>query len=206
MREGEGTAKAAAMRKLSALLLLTLAACDQPAPAQRVDLAEPRPSPPQVMMESPDTSEGFWSVADNGHAIRFGNAGEPPLLTLDCILREGAEPQMEIVRHAPASPGLTALFPIIGNGVRSRFMADAVLDEGEWRWEARVPASDAKLEVFTGTRQILATLPGRGMLDIHGSRIPGEFVTWCRAGGEIRNVQPETEEERAENQLDPAYK
>lgn len=186
--------------------LALLSACDQPAPAQRVEFAEARPAPPQVMMQSPDTSKGYWSVADNGHAIRFGNAGDPPLLTLDCILRDSEEPQMEIIRHAPAAPGLSALFPIIGNGVRSRFMADAVLDEGEWRWEAKVPASDGKLEVFTGTRQILATLPGRGMLNIHGSRIPGEFVTWCRAGGEIRDVRPETEAERAENQQDPDFK
>ncbi len=190
----------------AALVLFALASCDQPAPANRVELTEPRPALPQVMMESPDTSEGYWSVAPNGHAIRFGDAGEPPLLTLDCILREGAEPQMEIIRHAPASPGLTAIFPIIGNGVRSRFMADAVLDEGEWRWEASEPADDGKLEVFTGTRQILATLPGRGMLDIHGSRIPGEFVTWCRAGREIRDVRPETAQERAENQEDPDFK
>ncbi len=194
------------MRLVPIAALALLAGCDQPAPAQRVQLSDARPAAPMVMQQSPDTSEGFWSVADNGHAIRFGNAGEEPLLTLDCLLRDGEEPQMEIIRHAPASPGLTALFPIIGNGVRSRFLADAVLSNGEWRWEALVPAEDSRLDVFTGTRQILATLPGRGMLDIHGSRIPGEFITWCRAGGRAVEVQPETAEERAENQLDPDFK
>ena len=127
------------------------------------------------------------------------------MLTLDCKLGDGP-PQLDIIRHAPASPGLTAIFPIIGNGMRSRFMADATLNEGEWRWEASVPASDARLDVFTGTRQLLATLPGRGMLDIHGSRIPGEFINWCRAGGETVEVQPETAAERAENQQDPDFK
>lgn len=198
-------------RLLSFLPLLAapamLTACDRatPAPVQRVDMATQQRSLPQVMEQSPDTSAGFWSVAESGHAIRFGNEGEPPLLTLDCKL--GAdEPQLDIIRHAPASPGLTAIFPIIGNGVRSRFMADAVLAEDEWRWEASVAAEDSRLDVFTGTRQVLATLPGRGMLDIHGSRIPGEFITWCRAGGQLREVTPETEEERAANQLDPDFK
>ena len=56
-------------------------------------------------------------------------------------------------------------------------------DEAEWHWEARLPAEDPQLEVFTGTREIIATLPGRGTLEIGGGRIPGEFVDWCRAGG-----------------------
>ena len=72
---------------------------------------------------------------------------------------------------------------MIGNGMRSRFLVDTRLSDGEWLWEATVSADDPKLDVFTGTRQLLATLPGGGMLDIQGSRIPGEFVTWCRAGG-----------------------
>ena len=171
------------MRIPAFLLLLTLTACDQPAPQQRVDLGEPVPALPQVIDESPDTSAALWVVNAGGQAIDFGNEGEAPLLSLACRLDE-AEPQLAIIRHAPARPGLSALFPVIGNGMRSRFLTDAQLAEGEWRWEAVLPAADPQWEVFTGPRALTATLPGRGMLEIRGSRIPGEFVTWCRLGGE----------------------
>ncbi len=60
----------------------------------------------------------------------------------------------------------------------------------EWRWEAHVPAADPQLDIFEGTRELTATLPGRGMLEIAGSRIPGEFVAWCRAGGEMPEASP----------------
>ena len=93
-------------------------------------------------------------------------------------------------------PGQTALFPIYGNGVRSRFLADATLADEEWRWEARLPASSPQLDVFAGPRQLIATLPGKGMLEIEGSRIPGEFVEWCRAGGRVMMAE-EREQEMA---------
>ncbi|TIX50608.1 hypothetical protein [Alteraurantiacibacter aquimixticola] len=179
-----------------ALAVLVLAACGEeaPAPQQRVDLGEPRPAAPEVMAVSPDTSEATWSVDEDGQSIEFGNLGEGPLLTLACRLG-GEEPQMAVIRHAAARPGLSALFPVIGNGMRSRFMVDAVLEENEWRWEGVLPADDPQLDVFTGTRALTATLPGRGMLEIRGSRIPGEFVTWCRAGGETVAVEAEEGED-----------
>ncbi len=141
-------------------------------------------------MQSPDTSEAFWSVDEDGQAILFGNEGEPPLMSIACRL-DANPPQLAIIRHAAARPGLSALFPVIGNGMRSRFLVDAKLSEGEWRWEGTLPADDPQLDVFTGTRDITATLPGRGMLEIAGSRIPGEFVNWCRTGGQA--LQPEAE-------------
>lgn len=173
-------------RTLSLFLALSLlSACDvaPSSPEQRVDLSNiPAPSnvPP---LESPDTSDASWRVDENGRAIRFGNEGEAPLMSLACLLSD-APPQMVIMRHAPAQPRQKALFPVIGNGMRSRFLVDAGLYEGEWRWEGTLPASDPQLDVFTGTRDMTATLPGGGMLEISGSRLPGEFVSWCRAGGQ----------------------
>lgn len=174
-----------------------LAACQQQ--------SEPAPEPTRISLEdtrvaqgvayaSPDTSEGRWSVAASGQAIHFGNEGEAPWLTLECAL-EPEPTELVIIRHAEAFPGQSALFPFVGNGMRSRFFADATLDDGEWRWEARLPTDDAQLAVFEGTRDFTATLPGHGMLEIGGSRMPGEFLEWCRSGGEAALTGPESDSE-----------
>ena len=188
-----GQVRAALLASLAAALVL--AACDRaPPPVQRVDLAEAGPAMPRVMEVSPDTSLAGWRVADDGQALHFGNAGADPLLSLACRPGENP-PQISVIRHLTALPGQGALLPVIGNGMRSRFMVDATLADGEWRWEAKLPAADPSLDVFTGPRDLTATLPGGGMLEIAGSRLPGEFVTWCRAGGVVRpTVEPEAEE------------
>jgi hypothetical protein len=139
-------------------------------------------------LDSPDTKEARWIVDENGQAIHFGHEGAEPLMTLDCRLGDGPA-QMRIIRHVTARPGQGALFPVIGNGLRSRFLVDAKLAGDEWRWEGTVPATDPALDVFTGPRQLTATLPGGGMLEIGGSRVPGEFITWCRAGGEVMKAE-----------------
>lgn len=173
------------MRGAMLLPVLLLAACERGEPVARVELAESGDAPVQVMRQSPDTLGAAWRVAENGRAIEFAKPGETALLTLACLLGDNAPPQMLIVRHAPALPRQTALFPVIGNGMRSRFMVDARLTDGEWRWEGVLAASDPMWDVFTGPRELQATLPGGGMLKIEGSRIPGEFVTWCRENGRV---------------------
>lgn len=182
------------MRRCLPLALLALAACEQqPAVPQEgvqrvvLDEAGPRQA---VADPSPDTSAAHWSVSDDGQAIRFGTGGEAPLLTLGCEV-EAAPPQFVIIRHARALPGQGALFPVLGNGMSSRFLVDATLGEDGWHWEARLPAEDPQLDVFAGNRDLIATLPGRGMLEIGGSRIPGEFLEWCRAGGRPEPVETE---------------
>ncbi len=104
---------------------------------------------------------------------------------------------LRVIRHVAARPGEKALFPVIGNGLISRFKLDGTLREGEWRWEGALPASDPLLDVFTRGGKLEATLPGGGSLAIDSSRIPGEFVTWCRAGGTLQRV------EAAEKAADP---
>ena len=176
------------------LLPLALAACDRaPPPVQRIDLATARATP-RVLEQSPVTTFAVWQVADNGQAIHFGNPGVAPLLSLACRPTVNP-PEISVIRHLTALPGQGALFPVIGNGMRSRFLVDATLADGEWRWEARLPAADPMLDVFTGPRELLATLPGGGTLEIAGSRLPGEFVTWCRAGGQVPQGPTEPTEE-----------
>lgn len=189
------------MRHGLPLLLILLAACDRQAEVPREDVQrvslEGMEARQAEADPSPDTSAASWSVAANGQAIRFGNEDEPPLLTLACVL-DAEPPEMVIIRHARALPGQEALFPVLGNGMTSRFMVDARLSESEWHWEARLPASDPQLDVFAGPRDLVATLPGRGTLEIAGSRIPGEFLEWCRVGGETPQVENDPEEAVAE--------
>jgi hypothetical protein len=182
--------------KAPALLitLLFLAACDRgetPVQAQRISLDDAR-SRPSEPLASPDTKDASWTVRPNGQAIDFGKAGGPPLLSLECRLRQE---QMAVVRHAPARPGQEALFPVIGNGLVSRFKVDATLAEKEWRWEGTLPAADPQLDVFAGQQELQATLPGGGMLVIEGSRIPGEFVNWCRSGGQAPSIEADEPED-----------
>lgn len=169
-----------------------LSACDRsadapPEPPQRISLDQARRMPAEPL-PSPDTNGARWTVSGNGQAVDFGPPGGQPMLTLACALRESPA-RLRIVRHVAARPGEKALLPVIGNGTISRFMADATLSDGEWHWEAVLPANDPMLDVFTGPRELEATLPGGGSLLIEGSRIPGEFVDWCRAGGRVLRAE-----------------
>ena len=178
--------------------LLSLVACDraeEPVDPQRISLDAAR-GEAREPLASPDTDDARWAVAPDGQAVAFGNAGERPFLSLACRVKDDP-PTIRVIRHAEARPGEKALFPVIGNGTISRFKADAALEDDEWRWQAVVPADDALLEVFTGARDIEATMPGAGTLLIEGSRIPGEFIRWCRAGGQVREVVAEEQAEEA---------
>ena len=177
--------------------LLPLVACDraeEPVDPQRISLDAAR-GEAREPLASPDTDDARWTVAPDGQAVAFGNAGERPFLSLACRVKDDP-PTIRVIRHAEARPGEKALFPVIGNGTISRFKADAALEDDEWRWQAVVPADDALLEVFTGAREIEATLPGAGSLIISGSRVPGEFIAWCRRGGAVSEAV--TEERTAE--------
>ena len=102
---------------------------------------------------------------------------------------------MNIIRHVAAPPGAGAFFAVLGNGMAARMKVDARLSGSEWRWEGAYPADAAELDVFTGPRDITATLPGGGMLEIAGSDLPRQFVQWCRDGG----VDEPAEEADADN-------
>lgn len=168
-----------------------LAACggdpEEPTQGQRFSLEAARAQVAEPLL-SPDTTGASWSVSEDGRAIDFALPDREPLLTLACNLRQ-APAKLTLVRHAPAQPGQKAILPVIGNGMIVRFMVDAALADGEWRWQGALPAGDPQLDVFTGSRELEATLPGGGTLLIGGSRIPGEFVNWCRAGGRVLRAE-----------------
>lgn len=185
-------------RHITLLPLLILAACsggDEPVEARRFALEDARNGPGDPL-PSPDTRHARWTVAPNGQAIDFGVSADQPMLTLACDVRADP-PRLRIIRHVVAQPGKKALLPVLGTG-NSRFAVDATLRDGEWRWEGVLPASDRAFDVFETTGRIEATLPGGGSLQIEGSRIPGEFVEWCRAGGQTRRPEGAEAAEDAE--------
>ncbi len=53
-----------------------------------------------------------------------------------------------------------------------------------WRWEGTYPANAPELDVFTGQRDVEATLPGAGTLRIGGARCRASSSSWCRRNGE----------------------
>jgi len=193
---------------LSAALVLiaSLGACggssEEPVQAQRFSLDAARYKPAEPAL-SPDTRGARWTVSENAQAIAFGREGADPWLTLACDVR-AAPASLTLIRHVLARPGQKAMFPVLGNGTISRFKVDARLGDGEWRWEGKLAASDPQLDVFTGQREIEATLPGGGTLLIEGSRIPGEFVNWCRAGGRVQRAQASEAAEDAQATDRPA--
>lgn len=137
-----------------------------------------------LVTPSPDSNGALWRTAANGREIAFGKPADMDYLSLSCRLSADAPPQLGIIRHAQSQPGAKALFAVMGNGMISRLNLDAALLDDGWRWEGIYPASAPELEVFTGPRDIVATLPGAGRLEIAGSALPREFIEWCRRNGE----------------------
>jgi hypothetical protein len=168
---------------LAALLILT--ACGRQAPVPEATFSEDQSAATLAPNPKPDSTDAKWVIAADGRGIDFGKPAATPLLSLTCqISKNTAPPQLTVIRHARSEPGAKALFAVLGNGIVSRLKLDAALAGKEgWRWEGRYPASAPELDVFTGPRDIDATLPGGGQLHIAGSGLPREFIEWCRRNG-----------------------
>ncbi|HTN13725.1 MAG TPA: hypothetical protein VL094_02845 [Sphingomonadaceae bacterium] len=174
------------MRYLWALgASLLISACDRP-PVQRIELDEAQSAAALALNPSPDSTGAAWRIAPDGTGIDFGQEKQQPFLTLRCALAKDTAPRLAVIRHAQSQPEAKALFAVLGNGVTARLKLDATLSKtAGWRWEGLYPADAPELDVFTGLRDIEATLPGAGTLKIPGSPLPREFLGWCRRGGAL---------------------
>lgn len=187
---------------LSAVPLLFGCGSEEPTPAQSQRIALGESGPPQAIVLEADSQSMAWQVRPDGNSLAWGQPPEPPLLTLQCLLsaQDQDQPQLSIIRHIAAPPGARAFFAVLGNGMAARLKVDAQLAENEWRWEGSYPADAAELDVFTGPRDITATLPGGGMLEIGGSDLPRQFIQWCRNGGVAEPAEnPEAGDETADS-------
>jgi hypothetical protein len=168
--------------------LLLLAGCGRPQGADT-----PVEADEVLLTPSPDSKGAAWRIAANGLGIHFGKNPAAPYVSLGCKLSSSQPPQLSVIRHASSDPGAKALFAVLGNGIAARFKVDAVMAKGEgWRWEETLPASAGQFDVFSGPREIEATLPGAGMIVFPPSNLPREFIDWCRRNGEDLPA-PETE-------------
>ena len=164
--------------------VLALAACGRPQgeAAAADDFIDPEQ---MILTALPNSTGARWTIWANGLGIGFGKDAAAPYISLTCRLKSGQQPRLTVIRHATSEPEAKALFAVLGNGIAARFKVDAVLADGEgWRWEATLQASAGEFDVFTGPREIEATLPGAGTILFPPSNLPREFIAWCRRNGE----------------------
>lgn len=167
---------------LAASIVLSLSACNPPAAetyVARVPMgAREAPSAPIV---SPDTDGAVWAPDARGeNRIVYGKPGQALLFALACSL-ERSTPMLRYTRHAAADAHAKAILALIGNGHVVRLKIDATRTGAKWRWEGSTPAYSPDFEVFTGGRQVEATVPGAGSVILNPSPLPGELVTRCRS-------------------------
>ena len=169
---------------------LQLTACERQTPAPEPTFNEEQSAAALALNPKPDSTDAKWTIAVDGRGIDFGTPAVTPLLSLSCqISKSAAPPQLTVIRHARSEPGSKARSAVLGNGIVSRLKLDAVLSGKDgWRWEGHYPASSPEVDVFTGPRDIAATLPGGGELHIAGSGLPREFIDWCRRNGVERKA------------------
>ncbi len=166
------------------LPLLALAGC-KPPPAD-TDVAAGEAIAPASLSEpidSPETEGAIWADSQTARRILYGIPGQPPLMTLACGEANG-QPNIRLTRYALADKGAQAFAALIGNGHVSRIPVDATEVEGVSIWLGDIPASDPKLEVLTGSREVGVTIPGAGRLVLNPSSRPGELIETCRAAAE----------------------
>lgn len=164
--------------------LLALAACKPPPTdadlASRDAILTDGPSEP---IDSPDTEGAIWADSRVSGRLLYGIPGQPPLLALECIGSVSA-PAIRITRFASADKGAGALAAFIGNGHVARIPVDATEVDDESMWQGEVSASDPRLEVLTGRREVALTIPGAGRMVLNASSRPGELIESCRLAAE----------------------
>ncbi|KUO58166.1 MAG: hypothetical protein APF78_07125 [Sphingomonadales bacterium BRH_c3] len=165
-----------------------LAACKPPPTDADIAVSEPAaPRGPSEPIDSPDTEGAIWADSAVPARIIYGIAGEPSLISLGCIEAQGV-PTIRLTRYAQADANAKAFAALIGNGHISRIPIDATEVDGEWLWQAELPASDPDWEVLTGRREVAVTIPGAGRVVLNPSPRPGVLIESCIASAPAETI------------------
>ncbi len=167
-----------------AFVATVLASCHRgeqaPVEAKRISLSDVR-SQGEQPLPSPDTKGASWAVSGSGQAIDFGRPGETPFVSLLCSVKAG-QPQVTLVRHAPARPGEKALFPVIGNRIISRFKVDATLADREWRWQGTLAGRRSLARSLRRAARARGDIAGRRHGQDRGQRGSGAIPRLVSSG------------------------
>lgn len=168
----------------SVVLLLILAACQPAAPdpnaVERIDLdAKVEQAPLKGGL--PSAANAAWELAPDSKSLRFANPAGEALLSLACEVPRDEPARIRFVQFAAAPPGAKALFALVGNGMVARIDMDARREGDRWLWRGSLPADAFKLDVLTGDRELIATMPGGGEITLPPSPLPRQLIEWCRA-------------------------
>lgn len=167
---------------LAAGALILLAACKPPPTDAGLDREMPveEPTFASEPLPSPDTEGAVWARSTAEGRIIYGTPGEPALVALECVEREGQSEALRIARLAPADEGAGALLALIGNGAVGRIEVDATELGSRQVWQGELPAADTAWEPLAGPRQVTLTVPGAGMVTLNPSAMPWELLSECR--------------------------
>ncbi len=163
------------------LIPLALAACSPSAASTDSDAAplgavrmampasEPIPGRPVA------DAQGIWAAAPDARTVRFGFAGQGPLLSLEC--RAGA---LIVTRHIAAEIGAQALFALQSSERILRLPVDATSVPGMrgYLWQGTLAADDPGAEVFAAS--FSGTLPGGGRIEVSASDVPRGLIQRCK--------------------------
>lgn len=144
--------------------------------------------------------QGAWSLLADGRTALYGLPGARALMAVECEGRFEGTPQLIVTRYAQAERGAEAVFAIQGNRRILRVPMRAVMlrdrdGGGESAWRGTVPIADERVEVFLGTGEIAATLPGAGRLVSPAMGDARAGIDKCRAAG----IDPQTLPNRPSN-------
>lgn len=155
------------------------------------DMPEAAPTFASDPLPSPETEGAVWARSQRVEGrIIYGVPGEPALLALECERDDPTAPTLTITRISPADEGAGALLALVGNGHIGRIAVDATEVNGRLIWLGEASALDEVWEPLAGPRELIATVPGAGMVTLNSSALPAIMIATCRFG---ESAEAETE-------------
>ena len=162
---------------------LALTGCEPPPSDAAVAFAAnlPLDAGPSEPLPSPDTEGAVWSAGRKPGTLVYGIAGQPVLVSLECLAPGTPTARLKITRHAPADRGAQALLAVIGNRYIGRIPVDATMLGKQHLWQGEAPVSVQGWNALVGLREVTVTVPGAGLVKLNPSPLPGAMVESCRA-------------------------